>query len=52
MGVAVDLELSDGWYCIKTSVDDALKALIETGKIFVGMKLSIHGAKVYLNWNC
>lgn len=44
--VIVGLELTDGWYRIRTNVDEALKSACERGKIVVGTKLAISGAKV------
>lgn len=49
-GIAVPvkpyLELSDGWYRIVAEIDDCMSRAIERGKIVVGRKLSISGAKV------
>lgn len=47
-GSVVSLELSDGWYCINAQIDDCLKRAIDKGKIVVGRKLAITGAKVCL----
>jgi breast cancer 2 susceptibility protein len=44
--VIVGLELTDGWYRIRTNVDAALKSACERGKIVVGSKLAISGARV------
>jgi breast cancer 2 susceptibility protein len=40
------LELTDGWYHIKAQVDDCLVRAINKGKITVGRKLGITGAKL------
>ncbi|KAJ3006983.1 Breast cancer 2, early onset, partial [Thoreauomyces humboldtii] len=40
------LELTDGWYGIKASVDEALLSLIQQDKIAVGMKLRICKAQL------
>jgi breast cancer 2 susceptibility protein len=42
----VGLELTDGWYRIRTNVDATLKSACERGKIVVGSKIAIMGAKV------
>lgn len=47
-GSVVSLELSDGWYCINGQIDDCLERAIDKGKIVVGRKLAITGAKVCL----
>ena len=33
------LELTDGWYCIKSLADPAMVDLIRRGRIYVGQKL-------------
>lgn len=40
------MELCDGWYTLKTTIDEPMKELIRTGRITLGQKLSIYGAKV------
>ncbi|XP_038219961.1 breast cancer type 2 susceptibility protein-like [Zerene cesonia] len=42
----IELLLTDGWYCIKASIDKYISKLIYDGKISVGMKLFIHGAEL------
>lgn len=42
----VGLELTDGWYRIRANVDRTLKSACERGKIVLGCKLAISGAKV------
>jgi hypothetical protein len=44
--IAVGLQVSDGWYKIKTNLDEALYRAVWFGKIFPGMKIAIQGAKV------
>lgn len=44
----VGLELTDGWYRIRTNVDATLKSACERGKIVVGSKIAMMGAKVSL----
>lgn len=44
--VIVGLELTDGWYRIRANVDEALKSACERGKIVVGSKLALSGARV------
>lgn len=39
------LELSDGWHCIRCSLDLNLGRAVTSGKIKVGAKLAISGAK-------
>lgn len=46
--VIVGLELTDGWYRIRANVDGTLKSACERGKIVVGSKLAISGARVRL----
>ncbi|KIY35782.1 breast cancer 2 susceptibility protein [Cryptococcus gattii E566] len=48
-GSVVSLELSDGWYCINAQIDDCLKRAIDKGKIVVGRKFAITGAKLQSN---
>lgn len=40
------LELSDGWYRISAQVDECLARAIASGKIRVGRKIAVTGAKV------
>ncbi|GAA5976118.1 hypothetical protein JCM10908_005389 [Rhodotorula pacifica] len=40
------LELTDGWYRIRANVDRTLKSACERGKIVVGCKLAVAGAKL------
>lgn len=40
------LEMTDGWYSIDVHCDTALKQLIESNKIFIGVKLAISGAEL------
>ncbi|WWD20290.1 hypothetical protein CI109_104766 [Kwoniella shandongensis] len=40
------LELSDGWYRIRAQIDECLSRAIAKGKIKVGRKLALTGAKV------
>lgn len=42
----IGLELTDGWYRIRSNVDLTLKSACERGKIVVGSKLAITGARV------
>lgn len=44
--VIVGLELTDGWYRIRANIDATLKSAIERGKLSVGTKLAISGARV------
>jgi breast cancer 2 susceptibility protein len=44
----VGLELTDGWYRIRSNVDTTLQGACQRGRIVVGSKLSIVGAKVSL----
>lgn len=41
-----ELELTDGWYGVRTSIDRALRALVEKETIVVGTKLMIQGAEL------
>lgn len=40
------LEMTDGWYSIDVHCDNALQQLIESNKIFIGVKLAISGAEL------
>ncbi len=40
------LELTDGWYAVSAHTDPALKYLVESGRIFVGLKLVISNAEL------
>jgi len=40
------LELTDGWYMIKTILDAPLSHLVKKGRIAVGQKLFIYGAEL------
>jgi breast cancer 2 susceptibility protein len=42
----IGLELTDGWYRIRANIDLTLKSACERGKIVVGTKLAITGARV------
>ncbi|XP_070553745.1 breast cancer type 2 susceptibility protein-like [Ptychodera flava] len=44
--MAMTLELTDGWYGIKTIIDRPLTKLASCGKIQIGTKLCIYGAEV------
>lgn len=43
------LELTDGWYRIRAAVDDSMARAITKGRITVGRKLSLSGAKVSIH---
>lgn len=40
------LELTDGWYRIKARTDAALATAVRCGRIKIGYKLAISGARV------
>lgn len=40
------LDLTDGWYIVRALLDDCLTRALDKGKIRVGRKLGISGAKV------
>ncbi|WVQ77705.1 hypothetical protein IAR50_007395 [Cryptococcus sp. DSM 104548] len=42
----VHIDLTDGWYHIQARIDDCLKRAVEKGKICVGRKLAVTGAKL------
>lgn len=44
--IITGLELTDGWYRIRSNVDKTLQSACQRGKIVVGSKLSIVGARV------
>ncbi|GAA5898352.1 hypothetical protein JCM8208_006954 [Rhodotorula glutinis] len=44
--VVVGLELTDGWYRIRTNVDETLRRACERGKLVVGSKVAVSGAKL------
>ena len=44
--VIVGVELTDGWYRIRAQIDPTLKSACERGKLTVGSKLAITGARV------
>ncbi|CAH0385559.1 unnamed protein product [Bemisia tabaci] len=41
-----ELELTDGWYSVKSFVDSAMASLLQRKKIVVGTKLMIQGAEL------
>ena len=43
------IELTDGWYGVTGVLDGRLTAMLQCGKIHVGMKLRVFGAQV---WPC
>ena len=40
------LELTDGWYVIRANVDGPISRAVHSGKIAVGFKIAVSGAKV------
>ncbi|KAK4700401.1 breast cancer 2 susceptibility protein, partial [Phenoliferia sp. Uapishka_3] len=47
----IGLELTDGWYRIRSNVDATLRDACQRGKIVVGSKLSLVGAKLTIFGN-
>jgi breast cancer 2 susceptibility protein len=47
--VIVGLELTDGWYRIRAAMDGTLRSAVERGKICLGCKLTVIGARVRFN---
>ena len=45
-GDGIQLELSDGWYCVWCEVDALLTNRVTTGAISVGTKLAVEGARL------
>ncbi|PIN01752.1 DNA recombinational repair protein BRCA2 [Handroanthus impetiginosus] len=43
---ASEIELTDGWYCVKAQLDELLSRKLASGKLFLGQKLRIWGAKL------
>ncbi|GBP30962.1 Breast cancer type 2 susceptibility protein homolog [Eumeta japonica] len=42
----VELELTDGWYTIKATIDDLLKRMVSVGRIRIGTKIITQGAEL------
>jgi breast cancer 2 susceptibility protein len=42
----VDIELTDGWYRIRTASDKTLARAVKKGKLAVGRKIAVAGARV------
>ncbi|WVW86946.1 hypothetical protein I302_109002 [Kwoniella bestiolae CBS 10118] len=40
------LELTDGWYRIKTQIDESIQRAVTKGRVAVGRKIAISGAKL------
>ncbi|GJN87357.1 hypothetical protein Rhopal_000306-T1 [Rhodotorula paludigena] len=49
--VIVGLELTDGWYRIRTNVDKTLQSACQRGKLVIGSKVAIMGAKLIISGN-
>ncbi|KAJ3051209.1 Breast cancer 2, early onset [Rhizophlyctis rosea] len=43
---SISLEVTDGWYHIRASLDEVLQKCVRDGKIYVGQKLRICGAQL------
>ncbi|CAE6514695.1 unnamed protein product [Rhizoctonia solani] len=41
-----EIELTDGWYCIRTTADKALARAAKKGKLAVGRKIAVAGARI------
>ncbi|KAK4478421.1 hypothetical protein RD792_013891 [Penstemon davidsonii] len=48
-GRAAKIELTDGWYSVKALLDDLLSQKLASGKLFLGQKIRIWGAK-FCGW--
>ena len=46
---SIELELTDGWYSAYAQVDRGIQRLVETGKLFIGQKIGICGARLCSN---
>jgi len=44
--IIAGIELTDGWYRIRAKIDKTLQSACERGKLIVGSKLAIAGARV------
>ncbi|SCV67723.1 BQ2448_5334 [Microbotryum intermedium] len=42
----VGIDLTDGWYRIRANVDSTLKSAVERGKLRVGSKIAVSGARL------
>ncbi|KAL7136117.1 hypothetical protein ABFS83_10G008000 [Erythranthe nasuta] len=47
---ASQVELTDGWYAVKARLDELLSQKLTSGKLFLGQKLRIWGAR-FCGWN-
>ncbi|KAB0795722.1 hypothetical protein PPYR_09783 [Photinus pyralis] len=45
-GNALEIELTDGWYCIRTVIDELLKFQVKISKIVIGTKLIVQNAEL------